>query len=104
MYIKEIHPEDGWQVGANERDDVIISQHQSMDDRLEAGQACMLGLDLEMPSLVDEMDNSVMLAYNGMPERLYLIGVDGKIAYKGGVGPMFFDSAEWREAIESYLH
>jgi hypothetical protein len=38
-----------------------------------------------------------------MPERLYLVGRDGRIAYQGGMGPMFFRPAEWAEAIESYL-
>jgi hypothetical protein len=33
-----------------------------------------------------------------MPERLYLIGTDGRVVYKGGMGPMFFRPAEWREA------
>jgi hypothetical protein len=32
-----------------------------------------------------------------------LIGTDGKVAYQGGMGPMFFRPAEWGEAIEAYL-
>jgi hypothetical protein len=38
-----------------------------------------------------------------MPERLYLIGRDGRIAYKGGVGPMFFQPGDWEQAIAKYL-
>ena len=101
MYIKEIHPTDGWQVDENEKDDVLVSQHSSMDDRIEVGQTCMLKLALEMPALVDEMDDAVATAYGAMPERLYLIGADGHIAYKGGMGPMFFRPDEWERALEA---
>ena len=63
----------------------------------------MIKLALEMPALVDEMDDSVAKAYGAMPERLYLIAKDGKVAYKGGIGPMFFKPLEWEAAIETYL-
>ncbi len=82
---------------------MLFRQHQSMEERVEVGSACMLKLGLEMPALVDEMDDTVATAYAAMPERLYLIGSDGRIAYKGGVGPMFFRPKEWEEAIASHL-
>jgi len=63
----------------------------------------MIKLALEMPALVDEMDDAVAAAYGAMPERLYLISRDGKVAYKGGIGPMFFKPLEWQEAIGAYL-
>ena len=82
---------------------MLFRQHQSMDERVEVGSACMLKLGLELPALVDEMDDTVATAYAAMPERLYLIGSDGRIAYKGGVGPMFFRPVEWEKAITSLL-
>ena len=103
IYLKEIHPTDGWQVNENEQEEVLFRQHQSMDERVEVGQACMLKLDLEPPALVDEMDDAVGRAYAAMPERLYLIGADGRVAYKGGMGPMFFRPLEWEAAIREYL-
>lgn len=33
------------------------------------------------------------------PERLYLIGADGCVAYHGGAGPHFFDLDAWDQAI-----
>jgi hypothetical protein len=50
------------------------------------------------------MDDAAGQAYNAMPERLYLIGKDGRIAYKGGVGPMFFFPDEWERAIGDHLN
>ena len=87
----------------NEQDAVLFRQHRSMDERIEVGQACMLKMALETPALVDEMDDAVAKAYAAMPERLYLIGADGRVAYKGGMGPMFFRPAEWEVRIREHL-
>ncbi len=100
VYIREIHPTDGWQVKENEQDAVLFPQHQSYEERVAVGTACMLKLALEMPALVDDMDDTVSTAYAGVPERLYVIDRGGKVAYKGGMGPMFFRPAEWEAAIE----
>ena len=80
-----------------------MRQHRSLDERVAVGEACMLKMALEMPAVVDEMDDAVAGAYAAMPERLYLIGRDGRVAYKGGVGPMFFRPREWAQAIERHL-
>ncbi len=82
---------------------MLFQQHQSMEDRVEVGQACMIKLALEMPALVDEMDDAVAQDYAAMPERLYLIDTDGRVAFKGGMGPMFFRPDEWEKALESNL-
>ncbi len=82
---------------------MLVPQHTSMEDRIEVGQTCMIKMALEMPALVDEMDDAVATAYGAMPERLYLIGSDGRVAYKGGMGPMFFRPDEWEAAIASHL-
>jgi len=90
-------------VDENVEDGVLISQHQSIEERIEVGQTCMIKMALETPALVDEMNDSVAAAYAAMPERLYLIGRGGKVAYQGGMGPMFFRPEEWQEAIETLL-
>lgn len=82
---------------------MLVPQHRSFDERVEVGQSCMLKLAIEIPAVVDEMDDAVSNAYAGMPERLYLIGSDGNIAYKGGMGPMFFRPVEWEQAIREHL-
>ena len=61
----------------------------------------MIKMALELPALVDEMDDAVASAYGAMPERLYLIGADGRIAYKGDIGPIGFDPESWEQAIEA---
>lgn len=103
VYLQEIHPTDGWQVEENRREGVLLRQHQSFEERVEAGQTCMLKLALEMPSLVDEMDDQVAKDYAAMPERLFVIDTEGTVTYKGGMGPMFFRPKEWEAAIATLL-
>ena len=60
----------------------------------------MTKLALEpIPALVDTMDDAVNKAYHAFPDRLYLVGKDGKISYQGGPGPMMFRPEELEEAI-----
>ena len=100
VYVQEAHPTDGWQVESNIKDDVFYRQHQSLDEREEAAQSCTIGLHISIPILVEEMDNAIDEAYGAAPERLYLIGKDGRVAYHGGAGPPFFDLDELDEAIQ----
>ncbi len=87
----------------NEKDAVLFRQHRSLTERVQVGEACMAKMALEMPAVVDEMDDAVAKKYAAMPERLYLIGSDGKVAYRGGMGPMFFRPKEWEAAIAGFL-
>ena len=45
---------------------------------------------MQMPLIVDGIDNRVGETYSGFPDRLYLIDMDGKVACKGGRGPFEF--------------
>ena len=56
-------------------------------------------LKLPMPALIDGVDDKVGKAYGGWPDRLYLVGKDGKITYAGGRGPFGFDPDAWERAI-----
>jgi hypothetical protein len=90
-------------VEANERDGVFFAQPTSHAERAEVARVCSLELKLSIPTLVDDMDNSTDLKYYALPDRLYLVGRDGTIAYRGGPGPFGFVAAELEEAIERYL-
>ncbi len=59
----------------------------------------MTALKLSVPTVIDQEDNRVNIAYAGWPDRMYVVGVDGRIAYRGGQGPGGFKPAE----VESWL-
>jgi hypothetical protein len=103
VYIREAHASDGWQMRINEIEDVIFADHKSMDDRVQVAQACAIGLDIGIPMLLDEMTDEVNQAYSALPDRLYLIDADGRVAYRSGPGPWGFDPEEFDAAIRSHL-
>lgn len=102
VYIREAHPTDEWQVESNESEGILFQQPTTLAARTEIAQVCSLGLDLSIPTLIDDMQNSTDLKYYALPDRLYLIGRDGRVAYRGGPGPFGFVAAELERAIEEY--
>lgn len=103
MYIQEAHPTDGWQVGMNVDQNVLFAQPASADERAHVAEACVLHLNFEMPMLLDDMTNSVDLAYSALPERLYVLDREGRIAWRCGMGPFGFDPEGWERAIGALI-
>ncbi len=103
VYIREAHPTDGWQVGSNEREKILVKQPKTFDERLNVAKTMCSKLDIKLPTLIDGIDNKVGDAYAGMPDRLYLVGVDGKVAYQGDKGPRGFKPEELEKAIKKML-
>jgi hypothetical protein len=103
VYIREAHPTDGWQIGSNVRDRVLFKQPKSVAERTAVAQTMCTKLKIDLPCLLDGLDNKVGKAYSGWPDRLYFVGVDGKIIYKGGPGPRGFRPADLSASIEKYL-
>ena len=101
VYIREAHPEDGWVVNANRDEDIRYLDPTTNDERQEVAAACALRLKIRMPVVVDDVDDNVASAYGALPDRLYLIGRGGKVAYQGDPGPWGFDPDGLAEAIEA---
>jgi hypothetical protein len=80
-----------------------VLEPTTSEERLAVATSCAVGLKMEMPMAVDGLDNAVASTYGGWPDRLYLVGRDGRIAYQGGDGPFGFKPAELEEAIETLL-
>lgn len=99
VYVQEAHPTDGWQTDSNIQEGVLFRQHRSFEEREAVAESCSIDLRIGLPVLIEEMDNAIDEAYGAAPERLYLMGVDGRVAYRGGAGPHFFDLDEWEAAI-----
>ena len=103
VYIREAHPTDGWQVAANQRDDIFIKQPSTLEQRLDVAKQMCAELHISIPGVIDGIDNKVNEAYSAWPDRLYLVSKSGKIAYKGGPGPGGFKPAELETAIKKEL-
>jgi hypothetical protein len=99
VYIREAHPTDGWQSRANELQNILVKQPTKYVERVAVATEMCTKLDLKMPPLIDNLDDKVNKAYSAEPDRLYLVGIDGKIAFKGARGPRGFKPAELEQAI-----
>jgi hypothetical protein len=103
VYIREAHPEDGWVLADNRREEITLADPTSLEERAEAAEACFVRVRTRIPVLLDDVDDEVALAYGGWPDRLYLIGRDGRIAFQGERGPDGFKPEELAHAIETEL-
>ena len=103
VYIREAHPEDGWVLEDNRDDGIALVDPVSVDERAAAADACALRLRTRIPILLDGVDDAVASAYGGWPDRLYLIGRDGRVAFQGERGPDGFKPEELAHAIETEL-
>ena len=103
VYIREAHPTDGNLGAANVIDGILIEQPKTDEERQEAANLCTTALDISMPTILDKIDDRTANAYAAFPDRIYVVGADGNIAFKGRPGPAGFDVAEARAALDVAL-
>jgi hypothetical protein len=96
VYIQEAHASDSWRLAGN----VSVATPRSFDERGAVASSCVRKLGIEMPALVDGVENATEAAYTCWPDRLYLIDRQGRVAYKSGPGPFGFHPGELRSALE----
>lgn len=99
VYISEAHAIDDRRPSKT----VKIREHTTLEERTAVAKNAAEALDLEIPLLIDDMENSIAEAYDAHPDRLFVVDAEGKIAYAGGRGPWGFDVAEMSEALTGLL-
>ena len=62
----------------------------------------MLKFNFSFPMVLDNMTNEVDDKYKAMPERLYVLDADGRVTWKCGIGPHFFDPTGFKDALKNY--
>jgi len=103
VYVREAHPTDGWRASGNDKAGITLAQPRTSEERQKVAQQCCATLEITMPLLVDTLDDRVGHAYSGMPDRLYILDSQGRVAYKGGRGPMGFQPSEMEQALIALL-
>lgn len=100
VYVREAHPSDTrTPTTTNARAGILVKQPVSLAERCQIAERCAADLQIETPMVVDGIDNKVGEAYGGWPDRLYLIDVDGRVAYQGGPGPFAFNPRELEQSL-----
>lgn len=113
IYIREAHPIDGWWLGRRLTKKLMLKiapkvsmEHydpKTIQERRSVARECETALQYGIRTYVDGMDDHVNDTYAAWPTRLYLIGLDGKVVYAGGLGPYDFKPAKLKTAIDGYL-
>jgi hypothetical protein len=99
VYVREAHPSDGWRMASNDKAGIVVAQPRRRAERETIAATCRTQLKMSMPLLVDGLDDKVGHGYSGMPDRLYLLDRNGRVAYKGGRGPWGFKPGELEHAL-----
>lgn len=99
IYTKEAHASDS----SRPNKSIKIESHTDLKARETAAQSCIKDLKLTIPTLVDDMKDSVGNAYSGHPDRLFIINPEGKIAFRGDKGPWGFDAKAMEKSLLEML-
>ena len=102
IYIKEAHPKDGRRRKKKKPDKISQKylQPTTYDERCSIAGDCIEDLGINNPFLVDGIKNTVMEDYCALPDRLFIIGKDGKIAFRGDMGPKGLDPDDLSDALK----
>ena len=114
IYIREAHPKDGWwfgegpiatRIAKRTSPDVSLDTYEpkTFKERQGVAATCQTALKYGIPTYVDGIDDAVNKAYAAWPTRLYLVGLDGRVVYAGGLGPRGFSPEELKNTIDTYL-
>lgn len=82
---------------------MLFASPETDAERAEVAGTCVLRLAIKLPAIIDGVDNRVERAYTGWPDRLYVIGTDGRIRYKSAAGPFGFSTDELEQSLVAVL-
>ena len=99
VYVREAHAADGWWPQAEGATGCNVKQAKNLEERVESCRLSCRTLHAKMPVVVDTMDDQVGHAYSGMPDRLYVIDKEGRVAFKAGRGPFGFRPLEMEQSL-----
>jgi len=99
VYIKEAHAADGKRPVPIHGEEAIF-EPKSLAERGALAKRCVTKLKLHLPCLVDGMDDAVGAAYSALPDRIYVVDTEGRIAVRAERGPRGFkpgvdETREW---------
>jgi hypothetical protein len=85
VYVREAHPAretvESQDTHSEKHRGLGIAQHKTIHDRVWAASACMEGLKLTLPVLIDTMDGVVETAYQGLPAATAVVDLDGNLVF-----------------------
>lgn len=104
VYVREIHPvaQSKLAPGDKPKGPQDVAQAKTIEDRILAASACMEGLKLTLPVLIDTMDGVAEKAYRGVPACTAVIDLEGKVVFHS-TGPGGAQPKEAEKALKKLL-
>jgi hypothetical protein len=105
VYVREAHPGSTLSVIDEQKKEVLakIPQPDTLPARTQNAAACQRTFHLTLPVAVDDPDNTVGRAYAGWPNRVVIVGVDGRILHKTPPSPGGTKARQLRAWLEQNL-
>ena len=103
IYIKEAHPVDGWVLPENTAESIEVNSPKSAIDRAKIAGVCMRRYSFPFRMVIDNLTDEVEELYKSEPDRLYVVGADGSVKWKSGLGPFYFDVDGWYNALRAEI-
>ena len=107
LYVQEAHPgtgpspyrQGGGAAKQNERDNILLPQPKTALERAAQARLCAAALNIEVPILVDPMDNAAWEAFGRAPNSGFLIRAGGEVMEQ----EKWFNPTKMRAAINKLL-
>lgn len=93
IYISEAHALDGWKMYTH----VDYNEPRYLHEREKVARKYIKEMQINVPLVMDVMDNKAEQMYSAFPERLYVVDANNKIIYKGAKGPFGYKPDELRQ-------
>ena len=96
VYIEEAHP-------GNAINGLEVNAATTIEEKLELAELCTVSGNLNLPTVLDKLDNAVEIAYAAFPDRIYVLDSEGVVRHKTMPGPRGWDIAESAAMLEQLL-
>lgn len=103
VYTREEHPEE---TGKKYADWMRVPAQKdacSLEERAQAARQLRRLCNLQLPILVDNMQDTVSTAYQGRPSRLFVLDRGGCFAFVGALGPAGFHPEQAAPELDKLL-
>jgi hypothetical protein len=88
---------------SNRTDKFVYKQPKTFEERTKLAKLLPDRLDYRIPLAVDPIEAPADKAYAAWPERIYVLGVGGRIEYKAAPGPFGFKPDEAETSLKRLL-